>query len=400
MNAPEVSTMPLADLAPAPYNPRTISKKAAAGLRASIKRFGLVQPIVFNRRSGHVVGGHQRIDALKTLGETAAQVVVVDLPESEEKALNVTLNNPGVSGEFSKSIGALIGEIKLALPSLDFDELRFDELADPPAVIEDEVPEPPKVPVTKPGDLWVLGRHRVLCGDATKAGDVGRVLGQAKPFLMVTDPPYGVEYDPTWRDDVAGEFGQEKVTMRGQVANDDRADWLPAWELFPGRVAYVWHSGLRSVEVYASLVACGFVMRGQIIWAKPSVTLSRGAYHWQHEPCWYAARDGSAMWAGDRKQSTLWAIAGMNPAGRGTASEADAKTNHGTQKPVECMARPIRNHDCSSGVYDPFLGSGTTLIAAEQLDRVCYGLEIEPRYCDVIVERWQNLTGKKAKRAA
>jgi DNA modification methylase len=392
--------MPLTDLAPAPYNPRQISAKAMKGLRASIKRFGLVQPIVFNRRSGHVVGGHQRIDALKTLGETAAQVVVVDLPESEEKALNVSLNNPGIAGEFTKSIGDIIGEIRLSLPSLDFDELRFDELADPPAVIEDEVPEPPKVPVTKVGNLWTLGRHRVLCGDATKAEDVAAALGKAKPFLMVTDPPYGVDYSPEWREEAAKK-GQIRggAKAMGKVANDDRCDWSPAWLLSPVSVAYVWHAGRHASEVQRSIEAARFEIRCQIIWAKPFAPISRGAYRWQHEPCWYAVRKGSAAaWVGDHNQATIWAIANRTfQGGRGEAH--DAITGHGTQKPVECMAHPMRNHEAPE-TYDPFLGSGTTLIAAEQLDRTCYGLEIEPRYCDVIVERWQNLTGQKAKRAA
>lgn len=378
--------MRLVDLTPAPYNPRTISEEAAKGLRASIRRFGLVQPIVWNSRTKHVVGGHQRIDALKSLGKTEAQVVVVDLPESEEKALNITLNNPMIAGEFTDDLQAILAELS-AMPDLEFEELRLDALLDVSlgGIVEDEIPEPPKKPITKPGDLWILGDHRLLCGDSTSSSDVGRLLDGAKPGVMVTDPPYGVEYDPEWR--VRARVNRSRKKL-GRVENDDRADWREAWALFPGEVVYVWHAGLHAGEVEASLRATGFVPRAQVIWTKDRFALSRGDYHWQHEPCWYAVREGCASKrSDDRSQSTVWEVAAREDTGHG----------HGTQKPVEVMARPIRNHDAPE-VYDPFLGSGTALIAAEQLDRVCFGLEIEPRYCDVVVLRWEQLTSEKATR--
>lgn len=388
--APQVKTMPLSALKAAPYNPREISKKAAAGLRASIKRFGLVQPIVWNKRSGSVVGGHQRVDAMKALGQTEARVVVVDLPDLEEKALNVTLNNPEIEGEFTKGLGVLLEEIKLGLPDVSLD-LRLDVLGGPAAIVEDDVPEPPKVAVTQPGDLWTLGRHRLLCGDATNPEHVAVATGGGGPVLMITDPPYGVDYSPEWREEAAakGLLGFSPASRSlGKVANDGRVDWTPAWALFAGDVAYVWHAGRHASATQASIEAAGFEIRSQLIWAKDAFAISRGAYNWQHEPCWYAVRKGrQALFVGSKSESTLWNARRAKPNG------------HSTQKPVECMARPIRNHD-APGVYDPFLGSGTTLIAAEQLDRTCYGLEIEPRYCDVIVERWQRLTGQKATRAS
>jgi DNA modification methylase len=384
---PEVRIMNLDALTPARYNPRTISEQAARGLKASIRRFGLVQPIVWNRRTQRVVGGHQRIGALKELGKTQAQVVMVDLPESEEKALNLTLNNPAITGEFTDDLQAILAELA-QLPELEFTELRLDALLDssPAGIVEDEVPEPPKKPITKSGDLWILGDHRVLCGDSTSNRDVTRLLDGARPRLMVTDPPYGVDYDPTWRATAGINRSKKKL---GRVTNDDRADWTDAWQLFPGNVAYVWHAGLRGSCVEASLVTAGFEIRSQIIWAKDKFALSRGDYHWQHEPCWYAVRQGaSANRTDDRSQSTLWQIAAREDHGHG----------HGTQKPVECMARPIRNH--KGDVYEPFAGSGTTLIAAEQLGRRCSAIEIEPAYCDVVVMRWERLTGGKAKRQA
>jgi DNA modification methylase len=159
---------------------------------------------------------------------------------------------------------------------------------------------------------------------------VAAVLAGVQPHLMVTDPPYGVAYDPAWRN----RAGLSSTLRVGKVENDDRADWREAWALFPGEVAYVWHGALHATTVAESLTACGFEIRAQIIWAKERLVMGRGHYHWQHEPCWYAVR-GTGHWSGDRKQTTLWQIASKGQ---------DAETTHGTQKPVECMARPLRNN--------------------------------------------------------
>jgi DNA modification methylase len=220
---------------------------------------------------------------------------------------------------------------------------------------------------------------------STAADVVRRLLGNVRPLLMVTDPPYGVEYDPSWRN----QAGAAKTKRTGKVLNDDRADWREAWGLFPGDVAYVWHGALHAATVADSLTAAGFAIRSQIIWAKDRLVLSRGDYHWQHEPCWYAVRaKGKGHWAGDRKQTTLWQIANR---------DQDADTVHGTQKPVECMRRPILNNSSpGQAVYEPFMGSGTTLIAAETTGRVCFGVELNPAYVDVAIERWQSFTGQGA----
>lgn len=209
---------------------------------------------------------------------------------------------------------------------------------------------------------------------------------------MVTDPPYGVEYDPTWRDG-KGDFHDPK--MRGKVSNDDTIDWTPAFQLFAGDVAYLWHAGVFAGQVADHASAAGFEIRAQIIWKKQHFVFGRGAYHWGHEPCWYAVRKGKpSHWGGDRKQSTVWDVANLNPMG---GNHEEKRTGHGTQKPVEIMRRPILNHTVKGdAVYDPFLGSGTTLVAAESTERICYGLELSPAYCDVIVKRWETLTGKKA----
>jgi DNA modification methylase len=200
---------------------------------------------------------------------------------------------------------------------------------------------------------------------------------------MVTDPPYGVDYDPTWRRRAGVNQNTQKL---GIVTNDDRADWTEAWQLFPGDVAYVWHAGLHANTVQQSLVQAGFIPRAQIIWAKDRLVLSRGDYHWQHEPCWYAVRDGaSAHRTDDRTQTALWAIPARDDDGHG----------HGTQKPVACMQQPMANH-LAADVYDPFAGSGSTLIAAEALRRRCFAIEIEPRYVQIAVDRWETFTGQTA----
>lgn len=386
-----VISMAVSEIQGAEYNPRKISKEAAAGLAASLERFGLVEPLVWNRRTKRLVGGHQRLEALRASGAKRVPVTVVDLSEPEERALNVTLNNPQIAGEWSADAVGFLEGIAGSVGAEVFGDLRLDDLlkelgAGEAEISEDEIPEPPKKPVTKQGDLWTLGRHRLLCGDATTSKNVGRLLGDAKPNLMVTDPPYGVEYDPEWR-----ERAGHAVATRGKLENDDRADWSEAWALFPGNVAYVWHASIRAGEVYNSLEGSGFKVRAQIIWAKPTFALSRGDYHFQHEPCWYAVRRGEkSRWAGDRSQTTLWSVSN-------TRRNEDAQTSHTTQKPVAVVAKPFANHEAPE-VYEPFAGSGTAFVAAEQLDRSCFGLELDPRYCDVIVERWQNLTGQKASR--
>lgn len=231
----------------------------------------------------------------------------------------------------------------------------------------------------------------MLCGDATSQEVVGILLRSTNPALMVTDPPYGVSYDPNWRENAG--LGPQRQT--GTIPNDDQVDWLAAYKLFPGDVAYVWHAGVHASEVAGGLEAAGFEIRSQIIWVKQHFALSRGDYHWQHEPCWYAVRSGKpSSWCGDRTQSTIWQVPNLNPIG---GDRDETATGHSAQKPIELMRRPVLNNTVRGDkVYDPFLGSGTTLIAAETTGRVCNGLDIEPRYVDIIVRRWQAVTGKTA----
>lgn len=370
-----------------------------------IREFGFRLPIMA-KSDGLVVDGHLRLKAARKLGLVEVPVVLADgLSDAQIKAFRLLANKSANWASWDDELLALeltdlqTDGFDLQLTGFSGDELadlladRTEGLTDP-----DDAPEPPVNPVTVLGDVWVMGKHRIVCGSSTDADTVAKALNGVKPPLMVTDPPYGVEYNPTWRDDAGGQFGDGKTKMRGKVENDDRADWREAWALFPGDVAYVWSApGALQVISYQSLVESGFDPRYQIIWRKSHFVLSRGDYHWQHEPCWYAVRKGSkAHWAGDRKQSSVWDIAGMNPAGR-SRDTADVKTSHGTQKPVECMRRPIENNSSpGQAVYEPFSGSGTTIIAAEMTGRVAHAIELNPAYVDVSIVRWQNFTGQTA----
>jgi DNA modification methylase len=389
-------------LKPYPHNPRLISQAAIDKVLASVREFGWRQPIVVDEDGVILVGHTRRLAALKGGYKAVPVHDAIGLSDAQKKAYRLADNRTGEESEWDMPV--LATEIA-GLRALDFDlkplgfdtpELRALEAKEPGKDAE-AVPEPPKAPVTRLGDLWQLGDHYVRCGDSTKAEDVAELLDGAKPGLMVTDPPYGVNYDPDWRN--RSSIGWSPSRSTGLVENDDRADWQEAYALFPGDVAYVWHpAGAKQVEFYNSLVAVGFEIRMQIVWAKPHFPVGRGNYHVQHEPCWYAVRRGQkANWGGGRKQTTLWQIDNFSARGGSKAEGVDEKTGHGTQKPIECMKRPIENNSApGDAVYDPFLGSGTTLIAAEMTGRRCYGMEISPAYCDVIVKRWQEFTGKTA----
>lgn len=363
-------------------------------MRASIRVFGLrVPPLVHGNT---VIDGQLRIEAAIEEGYTEIPVIPCDdWNAAQIKAFRLLANRSASWAEFDLKLVALeIQELKALDFDLDltgFSAVEINRFLGP-AESAESIPEPPKEAVTRTGDLWLLeNSHRVLCGDATSAEDVSRLLDSTTPVAMVTDPPYGVEYDPTWRERAG--LGPQRQT--GTVLNDDRVDWSQAFLLFHGDIAYVWHAGVHAAEVAAGLEATGLRIRAQIIWAKQHFALGRGDYHWQHEPCWYCVREGKrSNWCGDRRQSTLWEVPNLNPFG---GASDESATGHGTQKPIELMRRPLLNNTrCGDSVYDPFLGSGTTLIAAELTNRVCYGLEIDPRYVDVVVTRWQKLTGKPA----
>jgi DNA modification methylase len=380
-------------LVPYAKNARTHSAAQVDQIAASIREWGWTNPVLVDEQ-GTIVAGHGRVLAARKLQIVDVPVMVAaGWSEAQKRAYTIADNKLTLNGGWDDELlGLELGELEIL--GFDLDLIGFSEderaaltaqgtegLTDP-----DAVPDLPSNPVTRPGDLWLLGSHRLICGDSRSAEDTTRLLAGVKPHLMVTDPPYGVSYDPAWRARAGVNLNPRKL---GKVVNDDRADWREAWALFPGTVAYVWHASLHTSEVKLSLEASGFELRAQIIWAKDRFAFSRGHYHWQHEPCWYGVRGGStAHWSGDRKQTTVWNIPARDDDGHG----------HGTQKPVECMRRPIENNSSpGQAIYEPFCGSGTTIIAAEISGRSCFAIEIDPAYVDVAVSRWQAFTGQEAK---
>jgi len=374
-----------------------VERPGGEKVAASIREYGWRQPVVVDNDEVIAIG-HLRRAAGKFLGLTEVPVHVArDLSPAQIRGLRLADNRTNQEASWDDDLLAAeiadLSNLDLDLSLTGFDAHELDALLRNPLTDEkaDEAPPLPDVAATRLGDLWICGEHRVLCGDATSKDAVTRLLGERKPVLTATDPPYGVSYDPMWRE----QAGLGRLRQTGKVANDDQVDWTAAYKLFPGDVAYVWHAGVHAGEVAAGLTSVGFEIRAQIIWSKQHFAMSRGHYHWGHEPCWYAVRKGGrANWCGDRTQSTIWQVQNLNPMGGNRDEKA---TGHGTQKPVELMRRPIVNHTKrGDSIYDPFLGSGTTMMAAELTERFCCGIDIDPRYVDVAVIRWQEFTGQQA----
>lgn len=411
----------LSDLKPNPKNPRTISEGQLSRLAKALTEFGPLDGFIFNRRSGQLVSGHQRAKVLPadarivrdktypkptpqgTVAEGRIEIVgerftyrEVDWPKDKETAALIAANQHG--GEFDEG---LLSEQLLSLPEgfdMELTGFDHDDLLDLGVVEQPAIDAAPRIEEanelqkkwrTDRGQLWSVGEHRLLCGDSTKAEAVAQLLEHRKPLLCVTDPPYGVHYNPQWRTEAAKNGHLNYPARRtGKVDNDDRSNWESAWKLFPGDVIYSWHPpGATSLDHAKALQDSGFIIRIQIIWAKSNVPIGRGDYHVRHEPCWYAVRKGRPSGrTNDRSQTTLWEI----------ALDRNVAGGHSTQKPLECMARPIRNH-ISEEIYDPFVGSGTAIVAAENLGRKCFAMETNPGYVAVTLQRMQDafgITGK------
>jgi DNA modification methylase len=379
-----------------PYekNPRTIPAKAVQKVAGSLKTFGFQKPVVVDEH-GVIIAGHVVYKAAQEAGITRVPVFISHLDAKAARAYRLADNRTAQETDWLDDLlrteVTALDEDGFDLASLGFDDRELQKLLsdDEEMARAEETPEAPVNPVTIEGDVWVLGHHRIICGDSTKADVVDKVLAGVNPHLMVTDPPYGVVYDANWRNEAERSNGRPVgARATGKVLNDDRADWTESWALFPGDVAYVWHAGRHAAEVQMSLETAGFTMRCQIIWAKNNIAIGRGDYHWQHEPCWYAVREKkTGHWCGARDQSTLWKI----------DKPQKSETGHSTQKPVECMRRPIMNNSSpGQAVYEPFSGSGTTIIAGEMTGRHVYAIELNPAYVDVAVKRWQEFTGQKA----
>lgn len=402
--AAQIEHVAIDRLRPDPANPRRISDAELEALTRSIGEFGFVQPVIARREDGTVIGGHQRLLAARKLGWKTVPVVYVDLPLEQARLLNLALNK--ISGSFDEELLArLLADLKpvddLDLTLSGFSEDELDKLLkkldarDKREKIEDfdldaALEEATREPRTKPGDLWRLGDHRLLCGDAEGATEIGRLLGAARPAMAFTDPPYNV--------DLGNHGGQQRGQRKRTIANDAMPP--EQWESFcrawarnlldhvDGAV-YVCMSTKEWPLVSRVLAEAGGHWSDTIIWAKDRFVLGRADYQRQYEPIWYGWREGAKRhWCGDRDQGDLWRIE------RPSRSEA-----HPTMKPLALVERAIENSSQPGDpVLDPFLGSGTTLIACERTGRACYGMEVAPVYCDVAVARWEQFTGERAEK--
>ena len=391
----------LVDLVEHPSNPNKHGDKQIALLSKIIRNQGWRNPVIVSKRSGFIVAGHGRLAAAKLLNVEAVPVDYQDFAnEAEEHAHLIADNRIAELAEIdSNELAGLLRDLegKIDLDLTGFDEVSLDDIltaTEPEAAEVDAEPQIDKAKElqakwkTELGQVWELGDHRLICGDSTDEDTIKKLMNGKVAGLMVTDPPYGVKYDANWRNNAKRADGTPiGASAIGKVENDSQADWSDAWKLFAGDIAYVWHGGIKAHIVADSLIANGFDLVTQIIWAKNNIVIGRGNYHPKHEPCWYVVRKGAKRnFTDDRTQCTLWEI----------DKPVKSETGHSTQKPIECMARPIRNHKCQT-VYDPFLGSGTTLIACENLKRKCYGVELNPGYVAVILQRWADATGREPK---
>ena len=385
-----IQTLPVDKLDPADYNPRKDLKPGDPEyekLKRSLSEFGYVEPVIWNQTTGHIVGGHQRLKVLIDSGVTEVECVVVEMSEEKEKALNVALNK--ISGEWDKEkLSLLISDLQLAdfdVSLTGFDASEIDALfkdAQRNGVQDDDfdvdavLKEPP---ITKPGDLWLLGKHRLVCGDSTKRDVFGFLMDGGQANLVVTDPPYNVNYEGS----------------AGKIKNDNMTDGafydflLASFQNMEGCMAndasiYVFHADTEGLNFRKAFSEAGLYLSGTCIWKKQSLVLGRSPYQWRHEPVLFGwKKKGKHQWYADRKQTTIWEF-----------DKPKQNADHPTMKPVELLAYPILNSSMANCVVlDPFGGSGSTLIACEQTDRVSRMIELDEKYCDVIVKRYIELVG-------
>lgn len=394
----ETVRMKLSDLTPAAYNPRDISERALQGLESSIERFGLVQPIVWNKRTGNIVGGHQRMKALLAAGQTEVDVTVVDFDSNDEMALNVALNNPEIQGDFTDNIGAILKTIHKSSEEL-FDNLRMDDLAKSLKISleehtttgnEDDIPETPKISVSVIGDFYKLGNHKLYCGDSSDKDAVEFLMEGKKAVLVFTDPPYGVSIgkkNVMLNEHVAGKRNQDNLEM-DDMGSEELAPLLlkifTLWYDYMGDDCSVFIcfplSGELGPLMLDVMQKVGLKNRHILNWVKNNATFSMGRldYDYKHEPIFFTWKHTHKRKKEGQFQNSLWEV-----------DKPMSSKEHPTMKPVELPVGAIMNHtDEGDIVADMFGGSGTTLIAAEKTNRIARTCEISPFYCDVIRRRW------------
>ena len=381
----QIEKIAISKLVPAKYNPRKDLKPGDTEyekLKRSVEEFGYVEPIIWNKRTNRVVGGHQRLKVLVDLGLKEVDCVVVELPEEKEKALNIALNK--INGEWdSDKLAMLISDLQgsdfdVSLTGFDENELAdlFSKIAekevkdddfDLTAVLE-------KASFVERGDIWTIGRHRLMCGDTTNMEDVSALMDGKRANLIVTDPPYGVSFKSS----------SGLTIQNDSMKNDEFYNFLlssfkcMAGHLENGGVAYVFHADTEGLNFRKSFIDAGFHLAGVCIWVKNSLVLGRSDYQWQHEPILYGfLQNGKHSWYADRKQTTIW-----------NYDKPRRNENHPTSKPLDLIGYPICNSSQENSiVLDAFGGSGSTMMACEQTNRICYMMELDPKYASVILRR-------------
>lgn len=389
-----IETLSLGELTPADYNPRKDLKPGDSEyekLKRSLTEFGYVEPVIWNKTTGHIVGGHQRLKVLADLGFEQVDCVVVELDETREKALNIALNK--ISGQWDESkLALLIADLDAAdfdaeLTGFDEDEIQamigsldeaeaHDDGFDLDAALE-------QAAFVEPGDVWTVGRHRLMCADATQSANLEALMDGKSANLLLTDPPYNVDFRS------ASGLSIKNDKMDADAFYQFLLDSFTAAAavMAPGASAYVFHADTEGLAFRRVFIDAGFKLSGCCIWVKDSLVLGRSPYQWQHEPCLFGWKTGGKhAWYADRKQTTIWQFA-----------KPKRSKNHPTSKPVDLMAYPMGNSTQPNAlVLDPFAGSGSTLIAAEQTERVAYCMELDPKYASVILRRYVEHTGDAA----
>jgi len=418
---PDIQEVQMSCIKQCPDNPREIADEALSGLRSSLERFGYVDLIILNKRNMQIVGGHQRFKILQDAGIKKVNCVMVDVDDMMQQAMSLTLNNQAIAGYFIQTIIPILERLRRDMPE-DYINLRLQELREECHDLEvevvgntlpDDIPEPPEISITKPGDLWILGDHRLLCGSNTNAGDITRLMDGKTAQLLATDPPYMVDYTGAdrpnggkdWSDlyhevDIpdAEKFYQDFYTIALQHVEQNAA-------------LYLWHADRRLLLIRKIWEELDLLIHQHIVWVKPCTIMTFSVYPWRHEPCLFGWRRGNKPFfrPSEKRIGSVW-FCNLVKDGDPTSPEyysdiweldfdgkkRNSGLNHPTVKPTEIFAIPMRVHTKPGDIcLEPFSGSGSQIIAAERVGRRCFAMELEPVFCDVAVRRWEEFTGKK-----
>ncbi|MCX5713036.1 MAG: DNA modification methylase, partial [Candidatus Omnitrophica bacterium] len=421
---PDIQEIAMSCIKPSAENPRDIASEALSGLRSSLEKFGYIDLLIVNKRNMELVAGHQRFKVLQEAGIDTVTCVMVDVDDMMQQSMNVTLNNQAIAGYWTQALIPILERLKQEMPE-DYVSLRLKELRNECQDLEaeqmgntlpDDIPPTPKEAITKPGDLWILGDHRLLCGSSTNSADVCKLMDGQKAQLLATDPPYMVDY--TGADRPNG--GKDWSNLYREVDIPDAEKFyrdfytIALQHIDQDAALYLWHADRRLILIRKIWEELGLLIHQHIIWVKPCTILTFSVYPWRHEPCVFGWRKGSKPFfrPSEKRIGSVWFVNLLrngdpeSPEYYSDLWEVDwegkkrnSGLNHPTVKPTEIFAIPMRVHTKPGDIcYEPFSGSGSQIIAAERFGRRCFAMELEPVFCDVAVRRWEEFTGRKAER--